>query len=274
MKEVKISIGQRFGMLKVIEYAEDLITPKGYVYKRYLCRCECGKEKLLTKKSLTIDKTQSCGCLVGKKYKDISGMTFERLKAISMHHVTKGRCYWTCECECGNTVIVRESSLVSGYTKSCGCLRKEILLNETHGMTGTRLYRIYRGMKECCYNKNVPEYKNYGGRGIRVCQEWLEEFMNFYNWAMQNGYRDDLTIDRKDNDKDYCPENCRWVTYKMQSNNKRNNLYVLYNGNKITISELSDITGKKYEFLRKHFHRKDLDKEIKGIEFLIDEIEV
>lgn len=274
MREVKISIGQRFGMLKVIEYAEDLITPKGYVHKRYLCRCECGSEKLFTKRSLTIDKTQSCGCLVGKAFKNIEGMQFEKLKAISIHHINDGGCYWNCECECGNKTIVRASSLLTGDTKSCGCLRNETLLHETHGMSDTRLYRIWNGMKDRCYNKNAPEYDNYGGRGITVCKEWLDDFMNFYNWAMANGYRDDLTIDRKDNDKDYCPENCRWATYKMQSNNKRNNLYVLYNGKKITISELSDMTGKKYEFLRKHFHRKDLDKKMNGIEFLNDEIEV
>lgn len=90
MREVKISIGQRFGMLKVIGYAEDLVTPKGYVHKRYLCKCECGNEKLFTKRSLTIDKTQSCGCLVGKTFKNIEGMQFDRLKAISIHHINEG----------------------------------------------------------------------------------------------------------------------------------------------------------------------------------------
>lgn len=271
MREVKISIGQRFGMLKVIEYADDLVTPKGYVHKRYLCRCECGNEKLFTKRSLTIDKTQSCGCLVGKTFENIEGMQFDRLKAISIHHINEGGCYWNCECKCGNTTIVRASSLLLGDTKSCGCLREETLLHETHGMTNTRLYRIWNGMKDRCRNKNAPEYNNYGGRGIRVCQEWLDDFMNFYNWAMSNGYADDLTIDRKDNNGNYEPSNCRWATQKEQANNTRKNLYVLYYGEKMTIAELADITGRKYGFIRNHFHKGDLSKIIKGVQFPADD---
>ena len=249
MREVKISIGQRFGMLKVIGYAEDLVTPKGYTHKRYLCKCECGNKKLFTKRSLTIDKTQSCGCLVGKTFKNIEGMQFDRLKAISIHHINGGGCYWNCECKCGNTTIVRASSLLSGDTKSCGCLMKETLLHETHGMTNTRLYRIWNGMKDRCKNKNAPEYENYGGRGIRVCQEWLDDFMNFYNWAMANGYRDDLTIDRKDNDKGYSPENCRWATAKEQANNTRSTVFLTYKGETKPVSEWSEITGIRQDTL-------------------------
>ncbi len=258
MKEIKISIGQKFGMLEVIGYGDDLITSKGYVYKRYLCRCKCGREKLFTKRSLTTDKTQSCGCLVGRKFRDISGMQFGRLKAISVNRIVKNRCYWNCDCECGNKTVVRSSSLLSGDTKSCGCLRAEILLHETyetHGMTETRLYRIWMGMKRRCKNKNLREYNRYGGRGITVCQEWLDDFMNFYNWAMANGYRDDLTLDRKDNDKGYFPNNCRWSTVKEQANNRSNNVLLFFNNELKTISEWGEELGIKDGTIRARLKR-------------------
>ena len=98
-------------------------------------------------------------------------------------------------------------------------------------------------MKDRCYNSNVLEYDNYGGRGIKVCEEWLNDFQAFYNWSMSHGYSDDLTIDRKDNEGDYCPENCRWVTYKEQNNNTSRNRLLTNAGETHTISEWSEILG-------------------------------
>lgn len=101
-----------------------------------------------------------------------------------------------------------------------------------HGLSNTRLHRIWHSMYCRCYYKSTNQYKNYGGRGIKVCEEWkhMQGFINFYNWAINNGYKETLTLDRIDNNKGYCPSNCRWITPKEQSNNRRNNVYYIFNG--------------------------------------------
>lgn len=112
----------------------------------------------------------------------------------------------------------------------------------THGMSGTRLHRIWKSMRTRCNNPNCLSYKNYGGRGIKICDEW-DEFLNFYNWAIYNGYSDNLTLDRIDNNSGYRPDNCRWVTVKEQCNNQRKNIYVTYNGKKCHPKEVSELSG-------------------------------
>ena len=111
--------------------------------------------------------------------------------------------------------------------------------NPIHGMVGTRVYRIWGKMKERCYNRNHDAYKNYGGRGITVCDEW-QRFKPFCEWAMANGYADNLTLDRKDNDKGYSPENCRWVTMNEQENNRRNNRIITFHGESLTVSQWAE----------------------------------
>ena len=161
---------------------------------------------------------------------------------------------WECKCSCGNTVYVPTRSLTGKRTKSCGCLsidRCRKGLNTKHNLCNSRLYKIWVNMKSRCYNPNTPDYQNYGGRGIRICEEWLSDFSNFYSWSVLNGYSEDLTIDRIDNEGDYCPENCRWATRPLQANNKRNNTLIEYNGESHTISEWSSITGISYNTLIK-----------------------
>lgn len=114
-----------------------------------------------------------------------------------------------------------------------------------HGMAGTRLHHIWKTMKQRCYNPNTANYKNYGGRGIEVCEEWKNSFENFYSWAIKSGYTDDLTIDRVKVDEGYNPSNCRWSTYKEQSNNKTNSRVIEFNGETRTLAEWSDKTGIK-----------------------------
>lgn len=136
-----------------------------------------------------------------------------------------------CLCDCGNETKIRLGSLRNGDTNSCGCIHKEVTskimgvnkYTQTHGKTSHKLYWVYVAMKERCYNPNHKEYKNYGGRGISVCKEWLDDFMNFYNWAEANGYAKGLLIDRQNNDGNYEPSNCRWVTPSVSNFNKRNN---------------------------------------------------
>ena len=189
---------------------------------------------------------------MGKRI-DLVGQRFSRLVVIKpMGHDSKGNALWLCKCDCGNERIINVSCLKRGYNKSCGCLRAEGNSQRTHGLTRSRLWRIHSQMKIRCYDKNSDAYKNYGARGITICDEWLGKngLKNFSEWAYSNGYSEKLTIDRKDNSKGYSPNNCRWTDRKTQSRNKRTNHFITYQGESKTIAEWSEITGIKYHTLK------------------------
>lgn len=150
--------------------------------------------------------------------KSIEGLKFGRLRALDKYFRKNKHTYWLCKCECGNEKYIRKNELVRGKIRSCGCN------HYTHITENRKLIKVLVGMKQRCYNPNVPYYKNYGGRGIKICEEWLNDSKKFYEWAENNGYKEGLTIDRINVDGDYEPTNCRWATYKEQNNNKRKDL--------------------------------------------------
>jgi len=197
------------------------------------------------------------------KYKDLTGKKFGRLKAVEFdREKTKRKAYWICECECGNIKTVRSDMLQSGNTKSCGCIKKEqdrinLTKHHSHKMTGTRLYKSWQNMKSRCYNPNDKRYERYGGRGIKVYDEWLNSSNSFIEWALSNGYKDTLTIDRIDNDGDYEPSNCRWVDSKSQANNRESNIVVEYNNQEFTITELAELKGLPPALLFGRYERGD-----------------
>lgn len=200
--------------------------------------------------------------LIGKRFNNLTVIELDTAKT----EKTK-RSYWICKCRCGNLKSVRGDSLANGSIKSCGCLKKEqdkINLNTSkHKMKGTRLYSVWNGMKDRCFNPNAPKYKSYGARGIKVCDEWRSDFLNFHTWAMNNGYSNGLSIDRIDVNGDYEPSNCRWATNKEQSRNKQNTIYYTINGVTKPFREwceIYDINYKKAHARLKRYGKDNVDK--------------
>jgi hypothetical protein len=230
---------KRFGKLLVIEQAP---AAKNKSF-RWFCKCDCGKELKVKATALIDGITKSCGCEYGKPQK---GLRFGRLE-ISDLVVENNQTFCICLCDCGNYTKERFSTLKRGDVKSCGCLGKEIHSkgNPVHGLYYTRLYKIYRGIMDRCFCKTSSHYSDWGGRGITVCDDWIGKngFIKFYNWAKSNGYSDDLSIDRIDNNGNYCPQNCRWATAEEQQNNTRRNLILFYRGEKLTLSQASKKMG-------------------------------
>ena len=191
-------------------------------------------------------------------YKDITNQKFGKLIAINPLGLDKyKKKLWLCKCDCGNEIIVQGTYLRNGNTISCGCIRKE--LNKTrairHGYYNERLYRIWYDMKRRCYNKNRKSYKYYGGKGIEVYNEWLNDFMNFYNWSKANGYADNLTLERIDFNKNYCPENCKWIPQSEQTQNSRHNHFITFNNRTMTITQWSKEIGISPKTIRERLNR-------------------
>lgn len=178
---------------------------------------------------------------IGKKYGKITIIAFDCKVGNSKKYFGK--------CECGNIKSYYTSNFVTGQAKSCGCLQREINIarSTTHGKSSSRIYGIYRNMKTRCLNKNSPRYKDYGGRGITICDEWMDDFMSFYNWSVDSGYKEDLTIDRINNNGNYSPSNCRWATDTEQIRNRSNTWLIEINGETKTAQEWCLQNGVSYK---------------------------
>ncbi len=261
--------GRRFGKLLVLGRAER--DSRGRT--RYLCKCDCGNETIVQSSYLKLGDTKSCGCLkhqVNWRFDNLTGQTFGKLYVVKrVENDAQGTVQYLCRCECGNEKIVRANHLKRGAVRSCGCLASALTSqrNTTHNKTGTRLYRIWRGIKVRCYDAHHKDFRDYGAKGVTICDEWRDDFQAFYDWAMANGYEENLSIDRIDNSKGYSPDNCRWADNIQQANNKTTNYYVVYKNERLTLSELARKYHLNYTVLGKAIRAgKSLEEAVRRAE--------
>lgn len=188
---------------------------------------------------------------------DLTNKEYGRLVVLSLTYTKNGRTFWNCKCSCGNEKIILGKDLQNGHIRSCGCLRVETSKSRmtTHGATDSRLYNIWTSMKARCETSKKQKFiKDYQNRGIKICAEW-HDFSVFQKWALENGYKENLSIDRIDNNGNYCPENCRWADNFTQANNKRNNHWLTYNNKTQTIAQWSKELGMKYNALNERLRK-------------------
>lgn len=196
----------------------------------------------------------------------LEGRRFTRLLVLERAENYRGKTAWLCECDCGKRTIVTGRALVSGNTQSCGCLRKENILKatKTHGMSRGKYYQVWMAIKQRCNNPHNREWKNYGGRGIKICKEWECDFKAFYEYisALPHFNESGYTIDRIDNNKGYEPGNLRWATWHQQVMNRRNTVHVEYEGEEYTLPDLAEKFDVSYSsILKRRFRGQPLIKE-------------
>ena len=257
-------IGRKFEHLTVIgALDEKVIKYKARTkFRQWLCKCDCGRERIVRDDILKRGGVTNCGdknC----KFKrtnliDLTGQRFGKLvvlrKADDTEKLTGQSSSWVCKCDCGNTTVVRSIFLRNGETKSCGCAKSSL-----NGGSKSPLYSRWRSMIRRCESSKDNGYKDYGGRGISVCNDW-HNFDIFEKWAYENGYSKsentyDCTLDRIDVDGNYCPENCRWIGMKGQCNNRRSNHYIELNGIIHTLKEWAEIYNIDYRTVKGRLHR-------------------
>lgn len=201
-----------------------------------------------------------------RKIENLTGRKYGRLRVVGFSHMDKrSKTYWHCLCDCGERRVVVSSSLKTGNTKACGCLSRELSGKRLadalykHGECQTRLYKTYIRMKDRCSAFGKRRGKHYADKGVEVCSEWKKDFMNFREWALNNGYDDKLSIDRIDPFGNYEPDNCRWANSVTQGRNKRASTYIEYMGMTLHLKEWSEYFGLDYHTLYQRWRdRKDV----------------
>lgn len=248
MSAFKDLTGQKFGRLTVLGLDHKEKRTNGGTRIYWLCQCDCGNRTICVADSLKNGHARSCGCLkYENRFEDLTGEKFNRWTVLGFSHRRGTRYYWRCKCDCGTIRAVDKTSLMSGATKSCGCLKQEVTTNRNfkHGMAYNNTYRLWKGIKDRCLNTNDSRYKDYGGRGITMYEAWIKDFQTFYDYVSklphfgEKGY----SLDRINNNGNYEPDNLRWATAKEQARNKRNNIIVEYEGQKMTLPEASEKSG-------------------------------
>ena len=189
---------------------------------------------------------------------DVVGKTFGRWFVICRNGNTKNKSkQYLCRCECGIEKNVVGVHLLNGKSTSCGCFSAEQVRERMtkHGKTNTRLIYIWQGIKQRCFLETDKHYQWYGARGITICDEWKNDFMSFYNWAICNGYDKNKSIDRINNNGNYEPSNCRWVDHKTQCRNRRSNLLINIDGQIKPLIEWCEIKGFNYKLAWGRYRR-------------------
>jgi hypothetical protein len=251
---IKDIVGQRFNRLIVISF---LSTDNKKKVAMWNCLCDCGNTHIASGVNLRSGAVRSCGCLQKEvcsdreppNFKDLSGKKFGKLTVVKKQGRQGSFALWECLCDCGETSFVITTNLTRGKQVSCGCYNKKLQteLHTTHDLYNHPLYSVWSSIKTRCYNSKCKHYNRYGGRGIKVCEQWLD-FINFYN-DMLIGYEKGLTIDRIDNNGNYEPSNCRWATTKEQQNNKRSSVFMEYNNEVKTLKQWADYYSIDYHSL-------------------------
>lgn len=243
--------GQIFGKLTVIEHEPD----SGPEF--WLCKCECGNFILAKRAHLRAGNTKSCGCL---RVVDLNNQIFGRLTVIEY---SPEKSKWLCLCKCGKYKWILPATLKKGNAQSCGCLQKERAAQAQfkHGMHDSKIYNTWTHVKDRCLNPNNKYYSYYGGRGITICERWLD-FDNFHaDLGDPTEDKERISLDRIDNNGNYEPGNCRWVNQKVQNNNKRNSKFFTYEGETHTLPEWAEKVNMSYGQLRQRIYQRGWDFE-------------
>lgn len=254
--------GERYGALVALYDTGQKINGA----TAWMFQCDCGNKKMLPINNVRYGAIKSCGCYINKKLPKKRkqrvqvGDVFGELIVVQVmgqsdndaHYQSKVRC------TCGNVFTTRDTFLICGK-RTC-CPQCSNLKQQTHGLSDTPIFHLWQGMKSRCNNPNDKQYKDYGGRGICVCDEWINNSDAFIEWAVQNGYKEGLQIDRKDVNGNYEPSNCRFITQVENARNRRNTIRIHYEGELMTIGEIAEITGLESTLIYQRIHKFHWDE--------------